>query len=287
MASVVADIFREAARLNAEDPRRRGNVVCLDSPDHVIVTGDLHGNRAALAKIVPYASLAGNADRRLVLQELVHGPVDPRTGQDRSAEVLLRAARLKVASPEQVFFLIGNHDIAQLTGNEILKDGRSFCRSFDEGVDYCFEGQALEVRDAIREFLESLPLAVRCANKAFLCHSLPAPNREDIAGVEIFDRPYRPEDMRRGGPLYEWTWGRGHTPEQLDALAERLDVELFVLGHQPCETGYRLVGDRCVLLSTDHQHGCILEFAGDVPFAADEAIERIRPVAALGRGRSR
>ena len=217
-----------------------------------------------------------------MLQEIVHGPVDPETRRDRSAEVLLRAARLKVSYGDQVYFLLGNHDVAELTGNDILKDGKGFLGDFAAGVEFCFGRDAPEVGEAIREFLASLPLAIRW-KRVFFCHSLPAPARTEIAGVQILDRNYGPQDMRRGGPVYEWTWGRGQTPEQLDALAKQLDVELFVLGHQPCETGYHIISQRGIILSTDHEHGCILHLSADTPLTAENLCSRIRPLVTLGR----
>ncbi len=279
----VADIFREAARLNAEDARREGNVVRLDESSDVVIAGDLHGNRTGLAKVISYAALPAEPQRRLVLQEIIHGPVDPRTGHDRSAELLLRTARLKTAHPEQVYFLLANHDVAQLTGNEILKDGRGFCKGFDEGVAYCFGDEAPEIGDAIRQFLASAPLAVRCCGDVFVCHSLPSPNRWEAVGVEILSRPIRPEDLRRGGAVYEWTWGRRHTAEQLDALAGQLGAELFILGHQPCEKGFKIISPRGIILSSDHDRGCVIHLPANGPMTAEAVRGRILPLATLGK----
>ena len=100
MASPVADIFRQAAALNRDDDKRRGNIVFLPSGWEVLVTGDLHGSRNCLAAAARYADLRAAPTRCLVLQEVLHGPPDPRTGQDRSIEALLRAARLKIAHPQ-------------------------------------------------------------------------------------------------------------------------------------------------------------------------------------------
>ncbi|HUU60246.1 MAG TPA: metallophosphoesterase, partial [Phycisphaerae bacterium] len=127
MPNVMAEIFRQAAAANRHDPHREGNVVVLEGGCEVLVTGDIHGNRTALAKVIAVAQLDGHPQRRLILQEIIHGPVDPRSGHDRSIDLLLRSARLKIAHPEQVFFILGNHDIAQVSGGEITKDGRRVC----------------------------------------------------------------------------------------------------------------------------------------------------------------
>ncbi len=283
MPNVAADMFRQAAELTRNDPRRQGNVVVLDEPCDMLVCGDIHGNRAALAKVLSCADLAHHPSRQLVLQEIAHGPPDERTGLDRSVEVLLRACRTKVQHDRQVLFLLANHDVAQITGNEITKGGRRICQGFDDGVRYAFEDGAAEVLEAIEEFLRSLPLAVRLPNRVWLSHTLPSPRRMELAGTEIFHRPYREEDFRRGGPVYEWTWGRNQTAEQIDALAEALDVDFFLLGHKRIDTGYELLSPRAMVVASDHAQAGVLQFGSGDPLDEPAAVASFRPVTSLGR----
>ncbi len=278
-----ADIFHRAAELNLEDPCRQGNLVTLRNARRLIVAGDLHGHRANLAKIIAHADLSAHNDAVLVLQEIIHGEADPASGHDRSIEPLLRAARLKSTRPEQVLFLLGNHDIAQITGREILKGGRSFCKAFAAGVAHAFgEGDAQAVLSAVEAFLRSLPLAVRCSNGVLLTHSLPSPERMAAAGTDVLRRPWRDEELARGGAVYEWTWGRRHTPEQIDALARELGVSFFVLGHQHVASGMEIISPRAVTLASDHPHGKVLDFSTAKPLDVERAIAAARPIAALG-----
>ena len=281
MPSAAVDIFRQAAELNASDPRRKGNTVYLEEGCEMIVSGDLHGNRNALHKIIAHARLDHNLQKHLVLQELGHGPPDPKSGQDRSIDVLLRAARLKLQHPRQVLFILGNHDVAQFTGNEIAKEGRGVCKAFAAGIQFAFGDDGPEVLAAVDLFFRSLPLAIRCPNGVLLTHSLPAPTRMKLAGTEILTRAYREEDFRRGGPVYEWTWGRGQTAEQLEQLAAELGVEFFILGHRHVETGWEFLASRGMIIASDHEHGCIIEFTGDLVLTAEMAAQSVRPIVAL------
>lgn len=285
MASPVADIFRQAARLNAEHDGRDGNLVRIDDAEEVIVAGDLHGNRMALTKIIAHANVAHQPGRRLILQELIHGQMDPRTGKDRSVELLLRAARLKISCPHQVLFVLGNHDLAQATGNEIAKEGMGVCKAFKEGARFCFPQDAEEILSAANEFLLSMPLAVRCPNRVFVCHSMPSPRRMDLAGIDVFDRPYQDEDLHRGGAVYEWTWGRKQTPEQIERLAQELDVDFFVLGHKHILTGWEMVSPRAIVVVSDHSQGGVLQFTTDVPLTGEIAERHFRSVNVLGQPR--
>ena len=285
MSSALADIFHKAAELNVSDPRRGDNVVSLPAGSEVIACGDIHGHRANLNRIIAYADLPARPERQLVLQEIVHGPPDQRTGHDRSVDVLLRAARLKIAQPGQVTFLLGNHDIAQASGNEITKAGRGVCESFILGVRFAVGPDAAdEVLEAVKAFLLSLPLAARCPGGTLLCHTLPTPQRMALAGEDIPAGAYTPESIHRGGPVYEWTWGRKQTPEQIDRLAEHLGVSYFVLAHQHIPTGHEVLSPRAILLTSEHDRGAILQFSADTALTEQTALAALKPIAALAAG---
>jgi hypothetical protein len=283
MGSPVAEVFRKAAEVLRADPRRSGHVLSLGGAEEFLVSGDLHGNRANLARIVSHASLASHPGRVLVLQEIAHGPDDRRTGHDRSVEVLLRAVRLMLERPEQVLFVLGNHDVAQVTGNEITKQGRGSCEAFEKGVREGFGDDAEEILQAVDEYLLAIPLAIRCGQGVWISHSLPAPSRTALAGTDVFDwtGPYPPESLRRGGPVYEWTWGRAHTPEQIDALAERLGVEFFLLGHQHVEAGFEVVSPRAMVVASDHNRGCLCRFGADETLTGETAPDHVLQIQSL------
>ncbi|MDY7011230.1 MAG: metallophosphoesterase [Planctomycetota bacterium] len=280
MSHPVANTFTSAAELVAEDDNRQGNCLLFKLGEKIIYVGDIHGHRRNLAKVIAHAALSVQPHRRLVLQELIHGGPTDQEGADRSVEVLLRAARLKISYPGQVFFLMANHDISQITGYEILKNGRGECEAFDASLDRSFGQDAEEVRSAIHRLLRNQPLAARCENGLFMTHSLPSPNRMDLIDWDILNRPYVDEDFNRGGTLHEWVWGRDHPAEQLADLAERLEAERFLLGHQPCKTGYQIQHGASIIIDSHHSHGVIMEFDAGLPL--DENIdEHIRPIVAL------
>lgn len=280
MSSPVADIFIQAAELNSNDTLRNGSLVVLPEKRHMIVAGDIHGNRGNLAKIINYAALSPQSNKTLVLQEIIHGPIEQSSGQDRSHELLLRAARLKVANPQNVFFVMGNHDVAQFTGNEITKDGCGVCKKFTESVTAGYGESGTEVMDAIMKFIFSMPLGIQTAGGTFICHSLPSPQRMDCAGIDIFSRPYQHQDFHRGSPVYEWTWGRNQTPEQIDLLAKKLNVGFFVLGHKALPDGMEILSTRAVALACDHERACIFQFDSMSPITGDMEtyIKRVRTI---------
>ena len=281
MSHPVADIFRRAARINTEDSRRRGNTVWLEAPGELLVAGDLHGQRPLLTRIIKHAALADHPQRILVLQELIHGELDPKSNKDRSIELLLRAARLKVAHPEQLLFVLSNHDVAQITNREVSKDGRNLCTQFTMDVISAFDDGGEEVLDAVLEFLQSQPLAIRTPGGVLIAHSIPSPAALDRIGAEILDRTNRQEDLLRGGAVYEWTWGRGQKPDQIDALAQQLEVEFFLLSHRPVDGSYEVISDRAVAITSENNAGCVASFDAGRPLAAEAFPEITTPLGLL------
>jgi hypothetical protein len=91
-----------------------------------------------------------------------------------------------------------------------------------------------------------------------MSHSLPADRNADKFDREIFNRPLAEADLIRRGSAYLLTWGRHHSQQLLDRMAELLDVDLFVLGHQPQEEGYCQAGRNLLIMASDHDHGCVL-----------------------------
>ncbi|NLW85325.1 MAG: hypothetical protein GXY38_00445 [Planctomycetes bacterium] len=281
MACPAADIFRRGADILRNDSRRTGNVVTVAAPCEIMLTGDLHGDRQAMTRIVQACGIKRSADKYLLLQEVIHGSIEQTGGTDRSIDLLLRAVRLLIECPEQVLFVMGNHDLAQATGGEISKDSCNVCRAFTQGVEYAYAQQAPEVMEAVNEFLLAMPLAVRLPNRIFVSHSLPTPQRMELAGMEILSRQWTQSDLHRGGPMYEWTWGRSHTEQFAQQLAQQIDVDLFVIGHRHVEDGVEVIGEHALILNSDGPRGCVLPMDCSKPYTVSQAMAAVVAVSAL------
>lgn len=281
--SAVADIFRQAANVCRQSIRRAGNVLNLEACE-LIICGDIHGHRANLAKILDFANLPHNPQRVLVLQEIIHGPLDAKTGSDRSVELLMRVARLMVSHPQNLLLVLGNHDVAQVTGNEIMKDCAGVCKSFQLGVEQAFGSEAAEVQAAINELLVAIPIAICWQGRVLISHSLPSPQRMEQAGTGILRADgYLDVDLKRGGGAYEWTWGRNQTPQQIEALASELGVEFFVLGHRHSGAGFEMVPDRAMSIASDNDRGCVLHLPAQARLTMDNVQDYLKPIITLTR----
>ncbi|HNX27679.1 MAG TPA: metallophosphoesterase [Phycisphaerae bacterium] len=271
MNNPAAEIFLNAAELCMNCPQRHGNVVNLSGVGRVMVSGDIHGARVSLNKIV--SRFNSSEQPILILQEIIHGPADA-AGFDRSAELLLKAARLKCQHPDRIYFVMGNHDLAQFAGGEITKDGSGVCAAFREGVKNEFGDEAYEVYSAAMKFLRALPLAVRFDNGTLVSHSLPSPSRMKFFDPAVLDNPTLDADIKRGGAVYEMLWGRDQRPEQLDELAKMLGVDFFLLGHRHITAGLLPIPRRAAAINSNALGGCIVEFDAGIDTISLADIEK-------------
>ena len=254
------ETFEAAKEENVLESGRAGQVITLPDHGEVLMTGDIHDHRTNWRKLVAFADLGENPDRHLILHELIHGDHFDENGAEDSWKMLYEACELKLDFPEQVHFLMANHDLAQIHGEGIMKSGLSVCEAFNEGVKRDFETGGTMVQVAITEFLLSLPLAIRAPNGLFFSHSLPKQDEIESFDYTVFERqPLQGADYRRKeGPVYQLIWGRGVTPEGVDAFAEKMGAKMIVTGHQPQEGGFKVNGEKHLILASDHSQGVVL-----------------------------
>jgi hypothetical protein len=274
-AAAACQTLREAARLNREDPNRRGSLLTFGAAGQLVMTGDLHGHLRNFEKLQRFCALQRSPGRVVVLHELIHTEPETLAIPDTSIDLLVRAAAWKCEFPDNVFFLQSNHELSQLCGHEISKGGRYVLADFERGVELRYGGQAPEVMDAVHDYLASLPLAARLANGIFLSHSIPDAFYIEHFDLSVFDREPTLADMSPGGPAYALVWGRFQSPEVVEAFARRLGVELFMVGHTPQDMGYTRVG-RMFILASDHAHGVFVPIDLSRKYTADELERNIR-----------
>jgi hypothetical protein len=282
-ADAIVETLETAREENVLSRYRQAQVVTLPAEGEVWMTGDIHDHRNNLNKLIKAADLGNNPDRHIILHELIHGEHFDANGAEGSWETLVRAAELKCDYPDQVHFLLANHDLAQIHGEGIMKAGLSVCEAFNAGVKRDFGEHATSVTVAITEYLLSLPLAVRCPNGLFFCHSLPRDDQIASFDFTVFDRtPLEPADYkRRTGPVYQLIWGRHVTPTGVAAFAEQMQASLIVTGHQPQDFGYAVNGDQHLIIASDHNQGVFLPLELSATYTVNDLVERLQKFVAI------
>ena len=312
-AGSVREAFLAGAAANRSAACRVGSIDRIAPPGTLIATGDLHDNPLHFARLVAAAGMDGSETARerdsetgaspeaasspcltdslsrclappthLVLHEIIHSD-RLMNGMDFSYRALARVAALKAAFPERVHTLLANHELAQVLGAGIIKDGIKVVEAFNEGVEYVFGDDAASVQDAIKQFIMSMPLALRCVcpgGDILVSHSLPTPalmERFDptVLSRDLTDADYEP----RKGAAHLLVWGRGYDAEQIEDLVERWGINLFILGHEKAENGVKLIPPCAVILNSDHEKGVYLPIDLSHPPRAEEAVGMVVPLA--------
>jgi kynureninase len=135
--------------------------------------------------------------------------------------------------------------------------------------------------DALKKNLISQFLAVKTPNRIWMSHSLPADRYVDDFDTEVFQKQIQPSDLDRLQPVYLLTWGRRHSNDAIEKLSQMLDVDVFILGHQPQETGFAHSQKNLIILASDHNHGCLIRFDLAKSYSAVDLVACIVPVASI------
>ena len=279
VAELIA-VMERATEANFCTPGRSGNTVVLDRQlaQDVMVTGDLHGHRENFERILKTADLEHHPGRHLVLQEVCHGgPVYPQNAGCMSHQLLEEIARLMVEYSSRVHFLLGNHELSELSEYPIQKNRRMLNLVFRLGMQQRYGPDTGKVREAYHSFFRSCPLAIRLPGGIFLSHSIP--QRVDQRGFDarLFERPLDPEEYQQHrGPVFELVWGRDYRPENARAFAQLVGARVLVNGHEPCNPGYFVPNDFQIILDCCGTAACCVIVPTDREYSHAELVERIQ-----------
>jgi len=243
-----------------------------------MVVGDLHGNIPAFRAVLDTAALARNPRRHLVLQELIHGNrMYPGDRGDRSHQLVDLVSALKCQYPDRVHLILGNHELSELTGRAIGKNGVPLNALFRQGVDTAYGGKGGAIYDAYRDLFAALPLAVRTPNRVFLCHTIPDGDELDALDLGVLGlENWPPEAMKRHGTVYSLTWGRDNTPETVDRFAGMVDTDWFITGHQPCDRGFRRANHRQIIIDGTDPHPACCLFPASESVTLESLLDNVR-----------
>jgi hypothetical protein len=268
--------LRRAMQHFRDTPGRRGRVVSLQGVSEVFVSGDLHGNIENFRRLLSAANLAQNPGRHFVLQEVIHGPYHYPAGGDKSHQLLDLMAALKCQFPRQVHFLLGNHELAQYTERRVSKGDLDLNQSFREGVGTAYGARATEVYGVYRELLALVPVALRTPNRILLSHSLPPASKLDSFDAAALERDVSAEtDLVPGGSVHSVVWGRDTRPETVAAYLAKMDADLLISGHVPCDDGFDTPNDRQLILDSLGSPACYCLFPTDRPLPLAELVHHL------------
>jgi hypothetical protein len=268
--------LRRATECFRTTPGRRGRLVQIEWAAEVLIAGDLHGNLENFRRLLAVADLGNHPDRHFVLQEVIHGPHHYPAGGDKSHQLVDLVAALKCQYPHRVHFLLGNHELAQTIGRRIWKGDLDLTGAFREGVGTAYGPHGAEVYAAYQSLFAAAPVVLRTPNRVLLSHSLPPGVRlPEFDSAALERNESTPADMEPGGSIHMIAWGRDTRPENAAAFLARMDADLLVTGHIPCDRGFDLPNDRQLILDCAGTPGGYCLFPCDRPLSHTELASRV------------
>jgi hypothetical protein len=276
--NILATLDR-AADANRRTPGRQGGTIVLtpELAGEVMVTGDVHGHRPNFDSIRRIAALEAHPRRHLVLQEVCHGgPTCPQDAGFTSHTILEDTAALKARYPERVHFILGNHELAELSDYPILKNRQLLNVQFRQGLQQTYGPAAETVRQAYLRFLWTCPLAVRLPQGVFIAHSLPEDVDRRGFDPSVLGRDLAPEDCCEQADVFRMAWGRDYRRANARAFAQLVGAKILITGHEPCCQGFIAPSDLQVILDCCGDTGAYVILPVGQQLSHAEIVERVR-----------
>jgi hypothetical protein len=163
-----------------------------------------------------------------------------------------------------------------MTDRPIFKGDTTHNDLFWEGVWSAYGERAAEVYAAYLELFASALLALRTPNRVFISHSLPPPK-----WLDSFDAALLEQDstdgaaFATGGTVYALLWGRDTTADHVVAFLARVDADLLITGHIPCDKGFDVPNGRQIILDCIGDPACYCLLPTDRPISHDELVKCI------------
>ena len=273
--------YEDAAAVNRRTLGREGNVVFLEPElaKEVMIAGDLHGHRRNFNRIRAVADLDAHPGRHLVLQEVCHGgPTYPANGGCMSHTMLEDVAKLIVQYPERIHFLLGNHELAEMTEYPIQKNKQMLNLLFRLGLQQMYGPAADKVREAMVPFIQSCPLGVWMPGGILITHSIPEKVDAHRFDRTIFTRRLDPLEYYERTAVFDLVWGRDYREENAAAFARLMEAKVFINGHEPCPDGFAVPNTFQVILDCSGDKACYVVLTPDRHWTQAQVVERVRPL---------
>lgn len=273
--------YGDATAANWRTLGREGNVVFLE-PDlvqEVMITGDLHGHPRNFNGIRKIADLDAHPRRHLILQEVCHGgPTYPANGGCMSHRMLEEVAGLKVRYPDRVHFLLGNHELSEMTEYPIQKSKQMLNLLFRLGMQQMYGPAADKVREAMVPFIQSCPLGAWLPGGVLITHSIP--EQVDRHGFDrtIFTRRLDSIEYYERTAIFDLVWGRDYREENAAAFARLMEAKLCINGHEPCAEGFCAPNSLQVILDCSGEKACYVMLTPDRRWTQAEVLAQVRPL---------
>jgi diadenosine tetraphosphatase ApaH/serine/threonine PP2A family protein phosphatase len=242
------DLLRgESGRIGNQTIAER--LVKLEPSGEALVIGDLHGDLESLITILKSSGfiqkIAASKDATLIFL----GDYGDRGA--RSAEVYYTILKLKLAFPEQVIILRGNHEGPE----DLMASPHDLPLQFQ----FRFKDNWRAVYSKVRELFAYLYNAVLVEERYLMVHGGLSPEISSVQDLANANKTHPEKDF-----LEDLLWsdpndtvrnvlysprgaGKLFGKSVTEKVLQKLNVKILIRGHEPCEEGFKLNHDGKVL----------------------------------------
>jgi hypothetical protein len=191
-------------------------------------------------------------------------------------------ARLKVQYPDRVHFLLGNHELAELTDYPIQKNKQMLNLMFRLGLQQMYGPATEKIREAMLPFIQSCPLGVWMPGGVLITHSIPERVNTRRFDRTIFTRRLDTLEYYERTAVFDLVWGRDYREENAKAFARLMEAKVLINGHEPCPEGFSVPNPFQVILDCSGDKGRYVILSPDRPWTQAEIVAQIRPLEGKG-----
>ncbi len=121
-----------------------------------------------------------------------------------------------------------------------------------------------------------MPVALHTENRVFLSHSLPPSSMLADFDCAALDRDESTEaDLLPGGSVHAVVWGRNNRADHVAAFLQRVDADLLITGHIPCDRGFDVPNDLQLILDSLGTPAAYCLFPADRPLTHAELVSHV------------
>src|SRR5262249_23299074 len=123
------------------------------------------------------------------------------------------------------------------------------------------------------DLFATVPLALRTANRVFLSHSLPSARRLADFEPAVLEKDHSDDaDVAPGGGVFALVWGRDTSAATVKSFLQKVDADLLITGHIPCERGFDVPNDQQLILDSLGSLACYCLFPTDRTLTHSELV---------------
>lgn len=227
----------------------KGSLIELPKKGKAMIITDIHGNIADFKKFMDIWDDFNNENNHLIITgDFIQ---NQELNNDRSIEILDNVIYRYENSPN-FHLLLGNHEWSVITGKTVYKAGVNLSLNFERLLKQYFEDSWVKKMEIYKDFLKSLPIAVKTKNKVFISHAGPS---KHISGIEDIVN-IKNSNYMENNSLYDLLWSRygDYDKNDIKEFLNKVGCNAIIVGHTPVD-GTKLINKMQLIVSSSYTKG--------------------------------